>query len=117
MFNQLCSFRASPFALISRDLVTDFGRQSYPDRVPDPGRAERSLDPLGRSSARRSASVLGLLYFVLIIRPFRNYGEVGRKARIVQRLMYVQIELVTPPEWARDRGREEVRAGARARGG
>ena len=59
--------------------------------------------------------VLGLVYFVLVIRTFRNYGEVGRKARVVQRLADVQVELETRPEWARDRVRDEARAGTRPR--
>ena len=54
--------------------------------------------------------ILGMVYFVLVIRTFRNYGEVGRKARVVQRLADVQIELETRPEWARDHGRDDVRA-------
>ncbi|KAH9007697.1 hypothetical protein EDB83DRAFT_700068 [Lactarius deliciosus] len=58
---------------------------------------------------------LGLVYFILVIRTFRNYGEVGRKARVVQRLADVQVELETRPEWARDRERDEARARARAR--
>lgn len=57
---------------------------------------------------------LGLVYFILVIRTFRNYGEVGRKARVVQRLADVQVELETRPEWARDRERDEARARARA---
>ncbi|KAH9167607.1 hypothetical protein EDB89DRAFT_2074727 [Lactarius sanguifluus] len=56
---------------------------------------------------------LGLVYFILVIRTFRNYGEVGRKARVVQRLADVQIELETRSEWARDRERDEARARAR----
>ena len=31
--------------LCARGLVTDFVRQSYPDRVPDPGSGEQSGDP------------------------------------------------------------------------
>ncbi|KAH9027954.1 hypothetical protein EDB85DRAFT_2074698 [Lactarius pseudohatsudake] len=43
---------------------------------------------------------LGLVYFILVIRTFRNYGE---------------VELETRPEWARDRERDEARQQARAR--
>ena len=51
---------------------------------------------------------LGFVYFVLVLRTFRNYSEVGRKARVVQRLADEQIELeTTRPEWAR--GRDNVR--------
>jgi hypothetical protein len=63
--------------------------------------------------------VLGLVYFVLVIRTFRNYGEVGRKARVVQRLADVTVELETRrTEWAapRDRGRDDARARAPADG-
>jgi hypothetical protein len=49
--------------------------------------------------------VLGLVYFVLVIRTFRNYGEVGRKARVVQRLADVTIELES-------RGRDDARVRA-----
>ncbi len=58
---------------------------------------------------------LGLVYFILVIRTFRNYGEVGRKARVVQRLADVQIELEleTRSEWARGRERADARARAR----
>lgn len=55
---------------------------------------------------------LGLVYFVLVIRTFRNYGEVGRKARVVQRLADVQVELETLPQWARVSRRDDVRATA-----
>ena len=49
--------------------------------------------------------VLGLVYFVLVIRTFRNYGEVGRKARVVQRLADVTVELETRHDRDRDDGR------------
>ena len=53
---RLCSFRV-------HDMVTDYARQSYPDRVPDPGPGERYLDALGRvvlSSQRADESHLEL---------------------------------------------------------
>ena len=57
--------------------------------------------------------VLGFVYFVLVLRTFRNYSEVGRKARVVQRLADEQIELeTTRPEWTR--GRDNVRTTWRA---
>ena len=56
---------------------------------------------------------LSLVYFVLVIHTFRSYGEVVRKARVVQLLADVYIELEMLPEWARDRVRES--AGERAR--
>ena len=46
--------------------------------------------------------LLGLVYFALVIRTFRNYGETGRKARVVRRLTDVQIELESRGEWARE---------------
>jgi hypothetical protein len=49
--------------------------------------------------------LLGLIYFALVIRTFRSYGESGRKARVVRRLADVQIELETR-EWERERERE-----------
>jgi hypothetical protein len=49
--------------------------------------------------------LLGLVYFALVIRTFRSYGESGRKARVVRRLADVQIELETR-EWERERERE-----------
>ena len=52
--------------------------------------------------------VLGLVYFVLVIRTFRNYGEVGRKACVVQGLADVTVELET----RRDRDRDDGRARA-----
>jgi hypothetical protein len=48
--------------------------------------------------------MLGLIYFALVIRTFRSYGESGRKARVVRRLADVQIELETR-EWERERER------------
>ena len=47
--------------------------------------------------------VLGLVYFVLVIRTFRTYRVVGRKARVVQRLADVTVELET----RRDRNRDD----------
>ncbi|KAI9433315.1 hypothetical protein H4582DRAFT_2131737 [Lactarius indigo] len=68
-----------------------------------------------RSSARGSGSRAKSVYFILVIRTFRNYGEVGRNARVVQRLAEVQVELETWTEWTRDREQDD--AGARARVG
>ncbi|KAI0291930.1 hypothetical protein B0F90DRAFT_1647707 [Multifurca ochricompacta] len=51
--------------------------------------------------------LLGLVYFVLVIRTFRSYGESGRKARVVRRLADVQIELETRREWTRESGRRD----------
>jgi hypothetical protein len=56
--------------------------------------------------------VLGLVYFVLVIRTFRNYGEVGRKARVVQRLADVAIELETTRRDDGGPGRARVRVPA-----
>jgi hypothetical protein len=57
--------------------------------------------------------VLGFVYFVLVLRAFRNYSEVGRKPRVVQRLVDEQIELETTHlEWVR--GRDNVHATRRA---
>ena len=68
---------------------------------------------LGPRIAITCQVVLGFVYFVLVLRTFRNYSEVGRKARVVQRLADEQIELeTTRPEWAR--GRDNVRATRRA---
>jgi hypothetical protein len=53
--------------------------------------------------------VLGLVYFALVIRTFRNYGESGRKARVVRRLAEVQIELEASAGRERDRGRDDTR--------
>ena len=47
---------------------------------------------------------LGLVYFALVIRTFRSYGESGRKARVVRRFTDAQIELETRREWERERG-------------
>jgi len=59
--------------------------------------------------------LLGLVYFALVIRTFRSYGESGRKARVVRRLADAQIELEARVEWAREGEgeRDDVRAGAR----
>lgn len=59
--------------------------------------------------------LLGLVYFALVIRTFRSYGETGRKARVVRRLADAQIELEAGVEWTREGegGRDDVRAGAR----
>ena len=59
--------------------------------------------------------LLGLVYFALVIRTFRSYGETGRKARVVQRLADAQIELEARVEWAREGEgeRDDVRGGAR----
>jgi hypothetical protein len=56
---------------------------------------------------------LGLVYFALVIRTFRNYGESGRKARVVRRLADVQIELEARGEWDGERDREDMRSRAR----
>lgn len=48
--------------------------------------------------------LLGLVYFALVIRTFRSYGETGRKSRVVRRLTDAQIELETRREWERERG-------------
>ncbi|KAI0246780.1 hypothetical protein BJV78DRAFT_1286112 [Lactifluus subvellereus] len=53
--------------------------------------------------------VLGLVYFALVIRTFRNYGESGRRARVVRRLADVQIELEARAGWERDRDRDDTR--------
>jgi hypothetical protein len=53
--------------------------------------------------------LLGLVYFALVIRTFRSYGESGRKARIVRRFADVQMELETR-EWERERERGLVGA-------
>jgi len=50
--------------------------------------------------------LLGFVYFALVIRTFRSYGESGRKARVVRRLTDAQIELETRREWERERERE-----------
>jgi hypothetical protein len=39
--------------------------------------------------------LLGLVYFALVMRTFRSYGESGRKARVVRRFTDAQIELET----------------------
>ena len=57
--------------------------------------------------------VLGLVYFALVIRTFRNYGESGRKARVVRRLADVQIELEAQGGWDGERDREDIRSRAR----
>jgi hypothetical protein len=61
--------------------------------------------------------LLGLVYFVLVIRTFSSYGETGRKARVVRRLADAQIELETRAEWAREAERERGNARTPARGG
>ena len=50
--------------------------------------------------------LLGLVYFALVIRTFRNYGEMGRKARVARRLADAQIELETRAAWAKEGERE-----------
>ena len=75
------------------------------------GETHASLSPhaeLGPRIVITCQFVLGLIYFVLVIRTFRNYGEVGRKARVVQRLADVTVELET----RRDRDRDDGRARA-----
>ncbi|KAH9987928.1 hypothetical protein BJV74DRAFT_840524 [Russula compacta] len=57
--------------------------------------------------------LLGLVYFVLVIRTFSSYGESARKARIVRRLADGQIELETRGEWRREGERDNARAQAR----
>jgi hypothetical protein len=59
--------------------------------------------------------LLGLVYFALVIRTFRNYGESGRKARVVRRLTDVQIELETRGELEREREGERNDLFARTR--
>ena len=76
------------------------------------GESHKSLSPhaeLGPRIAITCQVLLGVVYFVLVIRTFRNYGEVGRKARVVQRLADVQVELETRTEWTRDRERDDAR--------
>ena len=75
------------------------------------GKTHTSLSPhaeLGPRIVITCQFVLGLVYFVLVIHTFRNYGEVGRKARVVQRLADVTVELET----RRDRDRDDGRARA-----
>ncbi|KAH9012882.1 hypothetical protein EDB84DRAFT_1444481 [Lactarius hengduanensis] len=82
------------------------------------GQSQSPLSPRAELGPRIGITCqvgLGLVYFILVIRTFRNYGEVGRKARVVQRLADVQVEMETRPEWARDRERDEARQQARAR--
>ena len=47
---------------------------------------------------------LGLVYMALVLRTFRSYGEIGRKARVVRRLADTQIELETRREREREGG-------------
>ena len=61
--------------------------------------------------------LLGLVYFVLVIRTFSSYGETGRKARVVRRLADAQIELETRAEWAREAERERGNTRTLATGG
>jgi len=61
--------------------------------------------------------LLGLVYFALVIRTFRNYGETGRKARVVRRFTDAQIELETRAAWAREGERERDNARTLAREG
>ena len=61
--------------------------------------------------------LLGLVYFALVIRTFRNYGETGRKARGVRRFADAQFELETRAEWAREAERERDNARTLAREG
>jgi hypothetical protein len=56
--------------------------------------------------------VLGLVYFALVIRTFRSYGESGRKARVVRRMADVQLELDTRGRWEGERGRVDIRSRA-----
>ena len=75
------------------------------------GETHASISPRAELGLRIGITcqfVLGLVYFVLVIRTFRNYGEVGRKARVVQRLADVTVELET----RRDRDRDDGRARA-----
>ena len=72
------------------------------------GETHTSLSPhaeLGPRIVITCQFVLGLVYFVLVIHTFRNYGEVGRKARVVQRLADVTVELETRRNRDRDDGR------------
>jgi hypothetical protein len=57
--------------------------------------------------------VLGLVYYALVMRTFRNYGESGRKARVVRRLADAQIELEAREGWDGERDREDIRSRAR----
>lgn len=57
--------------------------------------------------------LLGLVYFVLVIRTFSSYGENARKARIGRHLADAQIELETRGEWRREGERDNARAQAR----
>jgi hypothetical protein len=57
--------------------------------------------------------LLGLVYFALVIRTFRSYGESGRKARVVRRLADVRIELETRGRWEGERDRDDIRPRAR----
>ncbi|KAI9455783.1 hypothetical protein BJY52DRAFT_1278584 [Lactarius psammicola] len=82
------------------------------------GQSQSPLSPKAELGPRIGITcqvVLGLVYFILVIRTFRNYGEVGRKARVVQRLadVQVQVELETRPEWARDHERDDAHSRAR----
>ncbi len=52
---------------------------------------------------------LGLVYFGLVVRTFRSYGEAGRRARVVQRRGDVQIELETTTRTEREREGERER--------
>jgi hypothetical protein len=48
--------------------------------------------------------LLGFVYFALVIRTFRSYGERSRKARVVRRLADAHIELEAMRGWERERG-------------
>jgi hypothetical protein len=54
--------------------------------------------------------LLGLVYFALVIWTFRNYGEMGHKARGTRRFADVQIELETRAAWVREGERERDNA-------
>lgn len=53
--------------------------------------------------------LLGLVYFALVIRTFKSYGESGRRARVVRRLTDVQVELETR-EWVARAEGDDARA-------
>jgi hypothetical protein len=63
--------------------------------------------------------LLGFVYFALVIRTFRSYGETGRKARVVRRLADAHIDMEMRGEGERDDVRARAREseeGARDRG-
>jgi hypothetical protein len=61
--------------------------------------------------------LLGLVYFALVIRTFSNYGETGRRARVVRRFTDAQVELETRAAWAREAERERYNGRTLAREG